>query len=200
MPDKDLSNSQDVRRMSPAEVRKLNKDQLVFALRTLIDEPASETEAGPQTVQIARIKTKLDNMLSRWGKERDALQAEIKGLRRDNEKMAETITHHQRMLEVLESDKRASNLIITSLPEESMDGAVTDNDKVKRVMSASELEDVGVKSAERLGARRPSRDTTSGRPHQRPVKVVLTNSSDRQRVLEKAKKLKHAGTAMQRVM
>ena len=80
MPDKDLSNSQDVRRMSPAEVRKLNKDQLVFALRTLIDEPASEIEAGPQTVQIARIETKLDGMLSRWDKERDALQAEIKSL------------------------------------------------------------------------------------------------------------------------
>ena len=70
---------------------------------------------------------------------------------------------------------------------------------MKRLMSALELEDVGVKSAERLGARHPSRDTTSGRPHQRPVKVVLTNSSDRQRVLENAKKLKHAGTAMQRV-
>ena len=199
MPEKDLSSSEDVRRLSPAEVRKLSKDQLVFALRTLIDEPASETEAGPQTVQIARIETKLDNMLSKWDKEREALRTEIRDLRRDNEKMAETVAHHQKMLEILEADKRAGNLIITGLPEDRMEGADTDDAKVKKVMSAMQLEDVGVKSVERLGVLRPAGKTPAGRPHQRAVKVVLKNQSDRQRVLENTKKLKQAGDTMQRV-
>ena len=123
MPEKDLSSSHDVRRLSPAEVKKLNKDQLVFALRTLIEEPTSETEAGPQTVQIARIETKLDNMLSRWDRERSEMQTEMKSLRQDNKKIAEAIAQHQRMLEILESDKRAGNLIIMGLPEEGMEGA-----------------------------------------------------------------------------
>ena len=199
MPEKDLSSSEDVRRLSPAEVRRLSKDQLVFALRTLIDEPASETEAGPQTVQIARIETKLDNMLSKWDREREAMRTEIRDLRRDNQKMAEAVAHHQKMLEILEADKRAGNLIITGLPEDRMEGADTDDEKVKKVMSSMELEDVGVKSVERLGVLRPAGKTPTGRPHQRAVKVVLKNQSDRQRVLENAKKLKQAGDTMQRV-
>ena len=201
MPDKDLSSSEDVRRLSPAEVRKLSKDQLVFALRTLIDEPASETEAGPQTVQIARIETKLDNLLSKWDREKEDMQTEIRNLRRDNEKMVETIAQHQKMLEILEADKRAGNLIISGLPEEeeSMDGAVTDNDKIKKVLSVMGVEDVGVKSVARLGARRTAGGAAHERPYRRPVKVVLANSSQRQRVLENTNKLKDAGDTMKRV-
>ena len=200
MPDKDLSSSQDIRRMSPAEVRKLSKEQLIFALRTLIEEPAKETEEGPHTVQIARIEMKFDNMFSKWDKERDAMQAEIRSLRRDGEKMAETIAHHQKMLEIQESDKRAANLIITGLPEDRMGEATTDNEKVKKVMSTMGLEEVKVTSVERLGARRPAGDAAAGgRPNQRPVKVVLANSSERQRVLENTKKLKDAGDTMKKV-
>ena len=63
MSDKDLSVSEEVRRLSPAELRKLNKDQLQFALRTLINEPAEDTAAGPGVVQMSRIESKLDDLL-----------------------------------------------------------------------------------------------------------------------------------------
>ena len=200
MPERDLSTSEEVRSLSPAEIRKLSKDQLAFALRTLINELASETEAGPQAVQIAKIENKMDNMFAKWDRDREAMQTEIRNLRRDNEKMAEAVAHHQKMLEIMESDKRAGNLIVTGLPEDNMEGATTDGDKIKKVMSVMQLEDVEVKSVERLGARRPAGDTAAtGRPHQRPVKVVLANNSDRQRVLDNTKKLKEAGNAMHRV-
>ena len=55
MVEKDLSDSNDVRRLSPAELRKLTKDQLQFALRTLMEEAAEDTAAGPAVVQMTRI-------------------------------------------------------------------------------------------------------------------------------------------------
>ncbi|KAF0292478.1 hypothetical protein FJT64_000655 [Amphibalanus amphitrite] len=61
------------------------------------------------------------------------------------------------------------------------------------------MEGVEVKSVERLGARRPPNGAAPSRPHQRLVKVVLANSTDRQRVLENTKKLKDAGDTMRRV-
>ena len=59
MVEKDLSDSNDVRRLSPAELRKLTKDQLQFALRTLMEEAVEDTAAGPAVVQMTRIETKL---------------------------------------------------------------------------------------------------------------------------------------------
>ena len=151
MGDKDLSSSQDVRRLSPAEVRGLNKAQLAFALRTLIEEPAVETEAGPGTVQMARIERKLDDMLTQWNAEKEVMQKSIKALQQDNVKLTETLTLHQRMLETLESEKRAANLILTGLPEESIEGAQTDADKVRQVMAAIGQQQAEVRSVERLG-------------------------------------------------
>ena len=84
MGDEDLSSSQEVRRLSPAEVRGPNKAQLVFAFRTLIEEPSAETEAGPGTVQMARIERKLDDMLTNWNTEKEAMQKQLKEIRQDN--------------------------------------------------------------------------------------------------------------------
>ena len=68
---------------------------------------------------------------------------------------------------------------------------------MKKVVSAMELEDAGVKSVERLDVLRPAGKTPAGRPHQRVVKVVLKNQSDRHGILENAKKLKQAGDTTQ---
>ena len=74
MGDRDLSSSQGERRLSLAEVRGLNKAQLIFELRSLIDEPNAETEAGPGTVQMARIERKLDDIVTHWNTEKEAMQ------------------------------------------------------------------------------------------------------------------------------
>ena len=55
------------------------------------------------------------------------------------------------MLETLESEKRAANLIVTGLPEGGMEGAETDADRVRQVMEAIGQRDVEVRSVERLG-------------------------------------------------
>ena len=200
MGDKDLSSSQEVRRLSPAEVRGLNKAQLVFALRTLIDEPNAETEAGPETVQMARIERKLDEMLTNWNTEKQAMQKQLKEIRQENAKLTETVTLHQRMLESLESEKRAANLIMTGLPEESMEGAETDADKVRQVMAAIGQRDVEVRSVERLGELRAGRaQNPSTRPYSRPVKVILGKASDRAAILENAKRLKTGDTRFKTV-
>ena len=191
MADKDLSVSEDVRRLSPMELRKLNKDQLQFALRTLINEPAEDTAAGPSVVQMGRIEAKLDDLLTKWKEEKDALQKQIRELEKDREKITETLSQHQRMLEGLEAERRASNVIMTGVPEEQFGNAATDVDKVRLVFSAIGQENVQVKSVVRLGtARQDRRSPTDSRPYRRPLKVVLTNADDRKDVLENTHRLK----------
>ena len=200
MGDKDLSSSEEVRRLSPAELRGLNKAQLVFALRTLIEEPAVDTEAGPGISQMARIERKLDDMMEKWNQDKEAMKSQIKDLRRDNEKLSETLAHHQRMLETLEAEKRAANLIVTGLPEESMEGAATDADKVRQVLTAINQQNVAVRSVERLGTLRADGEQRPGsRPYRRPIKIVLANSSDRPAVLENAKRLKEGDARFRNV-
>ena len=194
MADKDLSESGDVRRLTPAELRKLTKDQLQFALRTLINEPAEETAAGPGMVQMGRIESKLDDLLTKWDKEKEALQNQIKELRRDRDNMAETLSQHQRMLESIEADRRAANIIMTGVPEEQKLGdAATDIEKVKLVLSTIGQQAVEVKSVERLGAQRQDRRTPTGdsRPYRRPIKVILKDADNRKAVLDNTNKLKN---------
>ena len=194
--DKDLSDSSDVRRLSQAELRKLTKDQLQFALRTLMEETTEDTAAGPTVVQMARIETKLDDLLAKWSKEKDELREEIKDLRKEKEKISEALAHHQKMLEMLEADKRASNLIITGVPEEHMGEADSDTKKVKLILSTIGQPAVQVKSVERLGSQQQAQRPSTGagdRPRRRPLKVVLKDAGDRKEVLDSAHKLKNSG-------
>ena len=202
MADKDLSASEDVRRLSPAELRKLTKDQLQFALRTQINEPAEDTAAGPSAVQMGRIEAKLDDLLSKWNKEREAMQKEINELRRDKDKVTAALSQHQRILESLDAERRAANVIITGVPEENMGEAATDRAKVKLVLSTIGQPDVLVKSVERLGGQRQDRRAPSSngsRPYRRPIKVVLMNADDRKTVLEGARQLKTSDAAFRSI-
>ena len=192
MADKDLSVSEEVRRLSPAELRKLNKDQLQFALRTLINEPAEDTAAGPGVVQMSRIMAKLDDLLAKWTREKEALNKQIHDLQKDKEKMAETLSQHQRMLESIEAERRAANVTMTGVPEEQLGGATTDIEKVKLVLSTIGQQAVEVRSVERLGSQQQERRQPSGssRPYRRPLKVVLKNADSRKDVLDSARQLK----------
>ena len=193
MGDKDLSVSEEVRRLSPAELRKLNKDQLQFALRTLINEPADDTAAGPGVVQMSRIESKLDDLLEKWTREREALNKQIHELRKEKEKMVETLSQHQRMLESIEAERRAANVIMTGVPEEQLGGATTDIEKAKLVLSTIGQQAVEVRSVERLGSVQQDRRQTPGaspRPYRRPLKVVLKNADNRKDVLDSARQLK----------
>ena len=193
---RDLSDSDDVRRLSPAELKKLTKDQLQFALRTLMKETSEETAAGPTVVQMTRIETKLDDLLTKWGKEKEELRKEIKDLRKEKEKISETLAQHQKMLEMLEADRRASNIIITGVPEEQMGDAKTDAEKVELILSTIGQPTVQVKSVERLGKERQDQHPPaegSARPRRRPLKVVLKDPGARKDVLDSAPRLKGSG-------
>ena len=199
---RDLSDSNDVKRMSPAEVKKLNKDQLQFALRTLMGESSEDTAAGPAVIQMTRIETKIDNLLEKWSKEKEELRNEIKGLRKEKEKISETLAQHQKMLEMLEADRRASNVIMTGVSEEQIGDADTDTKKVQLILTTIGQPGVQVKNVERLG--KPTQDqrqSTGGnsRPYRRPLKVVLKDPGARKDVLECARKLKDSDDQLKTV-
>ena len=201
MVEKDLSTSEDVRKLTPLELKRLNKEQLQFALRTLINEPAEDTAAGPSVVQMGRIEAKLDDMLTKWNEEKEELHTQIKELKKDREKMTEILSQHQRMLESLEAERRAANIIMTGVPEENLEDAVTDVSKAKLVLSTIGHQNVPIKSVQRLGAAQRERRTPVGdsRPYRRPLKVVLANADDRQGVLESTNRLKNSDTAFRSI-
>ena len=154
MADKDLSESEDVRRLTPAELRKLNKEHPQFALRTLINEPAEETAAGPRVVQMSRIESKLDDLLAVsllscywssgiWKKKPCKTKSKSSGeIERRWQKP------WSRMLESIEAERRAANVIMTGVPDEqNLEDAVTDIE-VKLVLSTIGQHVVEVKRVE----------------------------------------------------
>ena len=113
---------------------------------------------------------------------------QIKSLKDTIDKQSEIIPQHQLFLEHLDRQKRENNLVVFGIPEEreALDGATTDADKLRKVWSEIQVEsDVEIKSYKRLG-----NTVHDNRP--RPILLRVDSKEVRDKVLEKAKKLKDA--------
>ncbi|KAG0714753.1 hypothetical protein GWK47_013526 [Chionoecetes opilio] len=107
-------------------------------------------------------------------------------------KQAEIIFQQQLYLEALERKERRANVVILGVPDEqeSLSGAVNDADRLNKVW-----EILGVNNA--AGAHRRLGGTAQGGTNRRccPILLMLQDESQRQHILEQAKKLKTAGEA-----
>ena len=89
--------------------------------------------------------------------------------------------------------ERETKLVVLGVPdeEESLAGATSDNDKLRKVWSVIG-EDIEIRSHQRLGRR-----NDSGR--KRPILVTVKSKQDRDAVLAKTKRLKDAGEPFGRI-
>lgn len=129
----------------------------------------------------------------------------IDELESKSNKILETVQKHQKFLETLDSERRASNIIITGVKENDPDDrttamsyldqeAVTDKEKTDLILHVIGASDVKIHSIQRLGVLQ-----TGPQQKPRPIKLVLEKSTDRHKVLAEAKKLKTAGPSFSSV-
>lgn len=127
--------------------------------------------------------------MKKFNSERESIKNDLQELKKSNELLLETVAQQQRFLEEVDAEKRAKNLIVLGVSESDFvvrDQTLhTDKDKVGAVLNAIGFhEPHNIVSVQRLG----KEDTTSNR--KRPIKVILSNSEDRQKVMTLQKNLK----------
>lgn len=172
------------------EARLLNK--LTTALSAKVDESMNEVK-----VELEEKLTKTEEGVEQIKREKDAIMADIRTLKAENNQLTESLSNQQRYLEGLEAAKRANNLIIMGLPEHPIEmnnsNYNTDEAKVKKILEEIDHPSVEFETCERLG----QQNTDSTKP--RALRVKLKNAHERKQILQNTKLLKDKPTPLNKV-
>lgn len=119
------------------------------------------------------------------------INKKVQDLQDQVKKQQDIIEKQQKYLELVERKERECNLVLLGVPDEreSLDGATTDEAKIEKVWTTIESS-ITVTSSKRLGRE-------GGR--RRPILITVTYRSDRDAVLEGAKRLKEAGEMYKKI-
>jgi hypothetical protein len=128
---------------SNAEINGMNKDQLKKCIKELIKDINEERQAAVTNPLVdedhATVTQLLTSVLAEvkdLKAEKTNLKLEFQKLKQENLFLAEAVTQHQSFLEAIDGEKRAKNLIVNGVPEDSaiVDGAAapatTDREKL----------------------------------------------------------------------
>lgn len=170
--------------LNKRQLNDIRKEELVESLlsaRTQDDAMhAVSTQLAALMKEIAELKSAITSPDGVVG----TLNKKVSDLQNQVEKQAETISRQQRYLEGLDRKERENNIVLLGVPDhlESLDGATSDEAKVKKVL---EMAGAGgsPRAVRRLGA-------SSGGQRRRPMLVTLASRDERDTVLDKAKRLK----------
>lgn len=184
----DLDNVDEVKNMEDIEIRRLAKPDLVKALKTAIAQLSEESKFEQILNELKTLREEKNSMLS-----------EIKILKEDNEKCHRILAQHQKILESMDADRRASNLIISGLVEDeplSYNDSVANNDeeKVELLFTRIGVSNVQVERVDRLG-----KQSNNMPSRKRLLKVKLRSREERGNILEKAKTLKEAQNPFKKI-
>jgi hypothetical protein len=167
---------------------------LLGKLETIVADKVNEGIASMNSDMDNRMfETECEVMLLK--KEKDNIVSELTELRIENRHVTDSLLNHQKYLEKLEASKRASNLIVSGLPEAELvidrETFSTDEEKVAKVFLELGQEDIAVNKCERLG--RTNAETS------RLLRVELKNPQDRAQILQNTNLLKHKGESFKKI-
>ena len=173
----DYENITDIRHLEEADIKKLTKPDLIKALKTAVTHITEESKFDQILIELKSLK-----------EERENDRSEIKKLKEDNELCHKILAQHQKILESLDAERRASNLIVSGLREDQPlqddnNSATEDVEKVSLIFTKLGLGDIQVEKVDRLGNQNTNK--------KRPLKVILKNKQERWNILEKARTLKN---------
>ena len=188
-----------VRRPSISDVNRMNKEELKKALKDIITDLDKVPDDDSEDTGVAHMLQSILTEIKALREDRKKTDDEIKTLRECNDTLTNTVYQQQRFLESLDADKRALNLILTGVPEDSdlltggegEDPASTDEAKVALILKKIGHADIRIKSVERLG------QAVTGKI--RAIKVILENANDRRHILKDTSKLKASGQSFARI-
>lgn len=184
---------------SLSDLRKMQRNQLTrLTKEDLIESIMAPPEPSEGLLQA--LTSKLNDLVKEVGDLRSAVTAPDSGINKRFDdlqsqvnKQAQIIASQQRYLEILDRKERESNLILTGVPDENeaLEGGTSDEVKLKKVWSKVGITEE-IKEHRRLG----KRDDNNRR---RPILVTVASRQGRDKILEKAKRLKEAEGEYRRI-
>lgn len=175
----------DLRKLQRHQINKVNKEELIDAILSASNDEASAQSRQDEKLDL--IVKELAGMRKMFESSERESVARIKEMTETIEKQSAVIMQHQLFLEQLDRTKRETNLVLFGVPDGqvALDGAFTEDDKIKKIFSVVDAEPGAVvRSCRRLGRQ----EQGSSRP--RPLLVRVDSRSVRDGVLERAVKLK----------
>ena len=180
-----------MRKLQRNQLKSVNKDEIIDAILAADDDAAVSARHDSKLDQIMKELTELRSIIS---SHENSAKVQINELTDVIKKQSEVILQHQLFLEQLDRKNRENNLVLFGIPDErsAFDGVTSEEDKIQKVLGKVETDsDAVVRSHRRLG---PVNDD---RP--RPVLIRVDSKFIRDKVLEKAKKLKDLNDPFKKV-
>ena len=184
----------ELRKLQRNQLKGVNKDEIIDAILAAEDDAAVSARQDSKLDQIVKELEELRTIIS---SQENSAKVQIKELTDVIKKQSEVILQHQLFLEQLDRKNRENNLVLFGIPDEqsAFDGGTSEEDKIQKVLGIVEADsDAVVRSHRMLG--RPDQ-VNNNRP--RPVLIRVDSKFIRDKVLEKAKKLKDLNDPFKKV-
>lgn len=183
---------------SLAELRRMNRGQLGRVTKEdLIDSILAINERDDNliltlTEKLDALVTEVAGLKTAVTSPESVINKKLENLQKQVDKQADIIAKQQRFLETLDRKERESNLVILGVPDENetLDGGATDESKLRKIWEKVEVNEE-IRSHKRLGNRVDNR--------KRPILLSLASKEVRDKILEKASKLKELGEVYSKI-
>lgn len=182
----------DLRKMPRHQLNKVNKEDIIESILSSqgdgeIGIMALTDKLNAVINELAEIKRAFTSPDSVVNKKFAEVQVQL-------DRQSEIIAQQQRFLEKVDRRERENNIVILGVPDEqeALDGAVTDQDKLRKVW-----EKVGVTNVN--GTHRRLGGNGDGGNRRRPILLTIADGEQRKRVLENANRLKTSGETYSRI-
>ena len=185
----DSRSLSDLCKMSQVQLKAFRKDDLIQIIMAA-PEPNEDVNL-PVITQITALVAEVAELRRALTSPDSAINKQVQDLRAQVDRQQDIIASQQRFLEDMDRKARECNLVLLGIPDgqESLDGATTDETKIRKVWEKIGSS-TGVRTSRRLGK-------PGGRP--RPILITVASREDRDTVLDRAKTLKEAGDTYRRV-
>ena len=204
-PVKMASNQQrqvsDGRALQRTQLARKNKEELVDMILA----------SGEDGTALANINKRMDDVVKAVDALKDTITAQntmvnknYEDLKAQVDKQAEIIAKQQQYLEYLDRKEREGNVVILGVPDEqeSLDGAVTDEEKLNKIWTAVGMGGGVAGTHRRLGGGGLSQASGGTLPHlprPRPILLMLADKNQRTTILNNANRLKTSGDNFSRI-
>lgn len=175
-------------------VRK-NKEELIDMILASGEDSSTLTNINKRIDELVKAIDALRNTIS---SQNMVLQKNYEELKARVDKQGQIIEKQQQYLEHLDRKEREGNIVILGVPDEqeSLDGAVTDEEKLNKIWLAVGVDGVA-REHRRLGS--SVGQASGGPPRARPILVTLADKGQRATILNNASRLKGSGDNLNRI-
>ena len=170
-------------KLSKTQKKSFNKDELVEILESTPTNANGNAQLQTLITSLTGLTEQLKVLTKSFADHQETTRIQFNQFKEQLDKQNEIIAKQQLYFERQDSKERECNLVILGVPEdnESLDGATTDSEKLKKVWNAAGIQSE-VKSWRRIGRHENSK--------KRPIIAVVNSREERDSALVKGKSLK----------